>query len=200
MARLALGATLSVSQPSTQFQNRMNRKMGIPGINGTAKTDVKKFVNGKASGMVNGNGKRVAETEDDSEEDSRSRLIKKKTSKENSQPGEAEKRKKNPVQHSAINPALSLANPSSLPAGTHPEISKIRDAPPSEDPSISSTASAVVESAMETPKILSAASDVPAKGAIRTDEERNRLKKEKKKERKRQRRLEKQEKSKESTS
>jgi hypothetical protein len=193
---LALGATLSVSQPSTQFQNRMNRKMGIPGLNGTAKTDVKKFVNGKASGMVNGNGKRVAETEDDSEEDSRSRLIKKKSSKENPQLGEAEKRKKNPVQHSAINPALSLANPSSLPAGTDPEIS-IRDAPLSEDPSISSTASAVVESAMETPNILSAASEVPAKGAIRTAEERERLKKEKKKERKRQRRLEKQEKSKE---
>src|SRR5579859_3570930 len=76
--RLALGATLSVSQPSTQFQNRMNRKMGIPAINGITKTDVKKMVNGKGSDRVNGNGKRKAETESDSEEDSRSKLIKKK--------------------------------------------------------------------------------------------------------------------------
>jgi len=193
MARLALGATLSISQPSTQFQNRMNRKMGIPGINGTAKTDVKKMANGKAGGIVNGHGKRAAETEDDSEEDSRSRLIKKKPPKENTQPGEAEKKKKIPVQHNAINPAISLATPSPVPAGTDPEISKTQDAPLPEDPSIASTGSAGVESSIETGEIRSAATEVPAKDSKSlTEEERKRLKREKKKERKRLRKLEKQ--------
>lgn len=198
MARLALGATLSVSQPSTQFQNRMNRKMGISGINGTAKTDVKKMVNGKAGGMVNGNGKRAAETEEDSEEDSRSRLIKKKPSKGNTQLGEAEKKKKIPLQHSAINPALSLATSSPVPARTNPEISKTQDAPLSEDPSIASTVSAGVESAIETAEIRSAETEVPVKDSDSvTEEERKRLKSQKKKERKRRRKLEKQEKLKE---
>ena len=61
----------------------MNRKMGISSINGTHKTDVKKHaVNGDSpNGLVYGNGKGKAAVDSDSEEDSKSRLIKKLSSK-----------------------------------------------------------------------------------------------------------------------
>lgn len=83
LGRLALGAKLSISQPSTQFQNRMNRKMGISPINGTHKPDMKKrAVNGESTdGLVSSNEKRKADADSDSEEDSKSRLIKKLSSK-----------------------------------------------------------------------------------------------------------------------
>jgi hypothetical protein len=83
LGRLALGAKLSTSQLSTPFQKRMNRKMGISPINGTHKTGVKKHaVNGDSThGPVYGNGKGKMEVDSDSEEDSKSRLIKKLSSK-----------------------------------------------------------------------------------------------------------------------
>src|SRR5271167_4926242 len=58
----------------------MNRKMGISAINGISKTKAKKNdING--NGVVNCNGKRRTDIESDSEEDSKTRLIKKFSSK-----------------------------------------------------------------------------------------------------------------------
>jgi len=101
MSRLALGATLSVTQPSTQFQSRMNRKMGIPTSNGIAKTDATKLVNENRSGGAKGSGKRKAETESDSEEDSRSKLIDKSSSKKVEQ-GVVTRKKKSSISHKAL--------------------------------------------------------------------------------------------------
>jgi len=56
----------------------MNKKMGILPVNGTAKRESKKHL---VNGLVNGSGKRKAEEISDSEEDSKSKLVTKSTSK-----------------------------------------------------------------------------------------------------------------------
>jgi hypothetical protein len=77
--RLALGATPATIQADPDFQKRMNKKMGISPVNGTAKRDAKKY---SVNGLVNGSGKRKVQQENsDSEEDSKSKLVMKSTSK-----------------------------------------------------------------------------------------------------------------------
>src|SRR6266496_3036038 len=85
----------------------MNRKMGISSVNGTLKPDVKKHgVNGNSlNGLVNGKGKRKTEVESDSEEDSKSRLIKKLSSKKLELTQSSSKKKisnTKPTVHTAI--------------------------------------------------------------------------------------------------
>jgi hypothetical protein len=108
--RVALGAKLAVSQSSSQHQNRMNRKMGIP-VNGITKIEKKS--------AVNGTGKRKTEGSSDSEDDSRSRLITKLSSKKTDALDSPKKKKKPPemVQHKAVvdtpqSPAVSSAKAS----------------------------------------------------------------------------------------
>jgi hypothetical protein len=66
--RVALGAKRAVSQPSAQFQNRVNRKLGIS-------NNAKKEVNGKSK------KREIQESETDSEEDSKSKLVSKRSFK-----------------------------------------------------------------------------------------------------------------------
>jgi hypothetical protein len=73
--RLALGATQTTQQTTSIYQSRMNRKMGVS-TNGTPKMEPPKSKVGSESQGSTGKRK-VAETESDSEEDSKSKLIKK---------------------------------------------------------------------------------------------------------------------------
>ena len=191
--------------------------MGIPAINGTANTDVKKMANGRESGKVNGNGKRQAEREPDSEEDSRSKLVKKKSSKKAEQAGLKDKKKKSSISHEAINPAVSSAQSSPAPVKMKKQTEEVMDRLVEESPSKSSTVDKGVPSTKEkvssptpTSPVLSKHPPLPTMAEIRAEaateevnsptetaeEKRKRLKRERKKERKRLKRLEK-EKSKE---
>lgn len=77
--RLALGATPATIQADPDFQKRMNKKMGILPVNGTAKREGKKY---SVNGLVNGSRKRKVQQESsDSEEDSKSKLVMKSMSK-----------------------------------------------------------------------------------------------------------------------
>jgi hypothetical protein len=73
--RLALGATQTSQQTTSIYQSRMNRKMGVS-TNGTPKTESSKSKVG--SGLQGSTGKRkIVETESDSEDNSKSKLVKK---------------------------------------------------------------------------------------------------------------------------
>src|SRR5579859_5416715 len=88
--RLALGATLKVSSTTKEHQNRINRKLGIGGINGVTKSTEK-----TKGTIVNGNGKRQSlEQSSDSEDDSRTRLISKSSKKNDTTESQKKKKKK----------------------------------------------------------------------------------------------------------
>lgn len=182
--------------------------MGIPAINGAAKTDGKKMVNGKGGDRVNGNGKRLAETESDSEEDSRSKLIKKKGMKKGEQDALTDKKKKISVSHKAINPAISHAKSSPAPVVTNEKTPRKVDRLPSEDQQEAMTINEGPPSTTEKAVSLSLSTkstSLPTMAEIRAgaaaeqtqavnetaEERKRRLKREKKKEKKRLKRLEK---------
>lgn len=116
--RLALGATVAKSQPSSSLhQSRMNRKMGIP-ITGVKSETKKSGVNGAP------NGKRK-QSSSDSEDDSRSRLITKLSTKKTDSIESPNKKKKHPVeivQHKA------LVNVSTSPPNSSLELFKMVEA------------------------------------------------------------------------
>jgi hypothetical protein len=216
--RLALGAKLSASLPSTQFQNRMNRKMGIPSVIGSSKVD--KMKNGQ-NGSENGNGKRKADVDSDSEEDSKSRLITKSSLKKHQSDESINKKKKiskESAPHKAIttgeHPALSPSNSpkretnqkllltengsstksdrSKSPITTAAEETEL---PVTLERSVSPPTSKVLRKVPDLPK-LSEIREEAAKTKLKAteetpEEEKKRLKKERKKERKRLKRLEK---------
>lgn len=203
LGRLALGAKLSTSQPSTQFQNRMNRKMGISPINGTHKLDIKKSaVNGKSTdGLVNSNEKRKAGADSDSEEDSKSRLIKKLSSKKLELTQSSNKKKSNSKStvHTAITQTSPKASITSPTQHRPPTVSVSTD-------NVSSNNAQLQRNGIngETPSIpnstdsqilndFQAADDDGKEDAEK--QERKRLKREKKKEQRRLKKLEKREES-----
>ena len=198
ICRLALGATLSVSVPNTQFQNRMNRKLGIT-TNGSVKSIHKNF-NQKDSQDTN-NKKREANEESESEEDSKAKLINKKSKKSDAQ---------NSTKEVKINPALQQKTDVNPSTSTHPTTPNgtIIESKPSELKSFSSQVPTINRKSIgiicppNTPA-GSPFTDLPKSSDIRPEaenqndnaiteetngtkgKERKRLKKEKKKERKR---------------
>ena len=213
--RLALGATLSKSQPSSQFQNRMNRKMGITLGNGHPKTGK---TNTKGDDTANTASKRKAEVSSDSEEDSKLKLITKLSSKKSEFTEPTNKRKISsgvPKRHQAIQNGQTNASPSatslerkklqspmlSVNEGQEREVSAVFSHSQSPSSSVRNgftskhtlaTASAVKQLEIQTLpeyRATNSLQDDPTKEAKR--QERKRLKREKKKEAKRLKKLEK---------
>jgi hypothetical protein len=214
-SRLALGAKVSAPQPSTQFQNRMNRKLGISSINGFSKVDKTKGQNG----TENGHGKRKAEINSDSEEDSKSKLVSKSSSKKH-ESNEQISKKKRVSTESAPHKAITTGEHSALSPIQSPKREKLQkllstdqsastgsDPPPLPNSATAkeSTLPATLERPVSPPihSVLKKVPDLPKLAEFRqdtedmkktegiTEDEKKRLKREKKKERKRLKKLEK---------
>lgn len=201
---MALGAKVVVSQSSAQYQNRMNRKMGISSINGVAKSENKKDTTHTTS---NGIGKRKADMSSDSEEDSKTKLITKLSSKKPQNTDSLNKKSKSSTEskpHKTIAQSgqkSSIASPEKsvspnllVSMSSDPDGSSILSNPPQ------TTASPPLPLATTTAKHLELSISTEDRAAKEScgsptketpEEEKKRIKKEKKKERKRLKKLEK---------
>jgi len=201
-----------MSVPNTQFQNRMNRKLGIT-TNGISKVDNKS--KGDRTGMTDSNRKRLVDQESESEEDSKSKLITKK-SKRSDILQSTKDNKTNPVvaKKPPIGPSTAPSEPdlvNSTSYTSEPTKSKNMN---SSVPSDTGMDSSTLTRAISPPTTLTRSTlpDLPKLAEIRAEpeivntrtdgtnetkeQERKRLKKERKKERKRQKKeLERQQKS-----
>jgi hypothetical protein len=170
--------------------------MGIP-INGITKPDAKKT---GVNGIVNGNGKRKSENSSDSEDDSKSRLITKLSTRKTDIVESPSKKKRftETVQHKALINATVSATSSPTPIKTLPEPpnpSKSQDppvdvanSPPLSDPTailkISPTKHPLITELPKFSEISATAEAVTESNESKEREKRrlkNKLKKEKKK-------------------
>jgi hypothetical protein len=179
--------------------------MGISAVNGISKTNAKKNdINGNGiNSLVNGNGKRWPDIESDSEEDSKTRLIKKLASKKlelTQSINENKKSHKKSTVHAAISQtstklttasaaqdtqpvavrSVSTNAGSVLPSGTTPAVA---------GESLSTTHSTGLPTVAESGEVETVRNSETSETE---EQERKRIKKEKKKEQKRLRKLEKQ--------